>query len=76
VPIREILTAMLRWDGHGFALAHNHPTDDPRASPADIEVTQQLRFAAAEIGLHFLDHIIVTDQTWRRVNVPGGDWPA
>jgi DNA repair protein RadC len=76
VPIREILTTVLRRDGHGFALAHNHPGGDPQPSQADIEVTQQLRFAAAEIGLRFLDHIVVTDHTWRRVNVPGGSWPA
>lgn len=76
VPVREILTTVLRRDGQGFALAHNHPDGDPRPSPADIAVTQQLRFAAAKVGLTFLDHIIVTDHTWRRVNVPGGSWPA
>jgi DNA repair protein RadC len=76
VPVREILTTVLRRDGYGFALAHNHPDDDPRPSLADIEVTQRLRVAAAEIGLKFLDHIVVTDNTWRRVNVRGGSWPA
>jgi DNA repair protein RadC len=76
VPVREILTTVLRRDGQGFALAHNHPCGDPRPSPADIAVTQQLRFVAARIGLNFLDHIVVTDQTWRRVSVPGGSWPA
>jgi DNA repair protein RadC len=76
VPVREILTTVLRRDGYGFALAHNHPDDDPRPSLADIEATQRLRFAAAEIGLTFLDHIVVTEQTWRRVNVPGGSWPS
>jgi DNA repair protein RadC len=72
VPVREILTTVLRRDGHGFALAHNHPDGDPRPSQADVDVTERLRFAATQIGLKFLDHIVVTDNTWRRVNVPGG----
>jgi DNA repair protein RadC len=68
VPIREVIVAVLRRDGQAFALAHNHPTGDPTPSPADIEATALIEFAAAAVGLRFLDHIVVTDTAYRRVD--------
>jgi DNA repair protein RadC len=50
-----------------FALAHNHPTGDPTPSDADIEATLRVEEAAIALGLRFLDHIVFTDHTWRRV---------
>jgi DNA repair protein RadC len=70
VPVRDILVAVLRRDGQIFALAHNHPDGNPHASESDIEATLRVRAAAAELGLLFLDHIVVTETTWGRVPVP------
>jgi DNA repair protein RadC len=67
VPVREVAVAVLRRDGKVFALAHNHPAGDPTPSDADVEATFQVEAAAIALGLHFLDHIVVTDSTWRRV---------
>jgi DNA repair protein RadC len=67
VPVREIIVSVLRRDGQGFALAHNHPNGDPTPSAADIEATARLEEAAGVVGLSFLDHIVLTDSTWSRV---------
>jgi DNA repair protein RadC len=67
LPIREAVVAVLRRDGKAFALAHNHPSGDPTPSPEDIDATVRVRTAANALGLRFLDHVIVTDSSWRRV---------
>lgn len=59
VPVREILNAVLRFDGKAFAVAHNHPSGDPTPSEADIRATADLARAAEVVGLRFLDHVVV-----------------
>lgn len=67
LPIREVLAAVLRRDGAAFAVAHNHPGGDPAPSGADLAATARLRSAAAEVGLRFLDHVILAGTRWRSV---------
>ncbi len=64
VPIREILNAVLRCDARAFALAHNHPCGDPEPSGADIAATRRVADAAAVVGLRFLGHVVVGDDSW------------
>jgi DNA repair protein RadC len=40
-------------------LLHNHPSGDPTPSKADIAVTQEIKKAAAPLGLTLHDHVIV-----------------
>jgi len=67
VPVREVLALVLRHDGVSFAVAHNHPGGDPTPSAADVAATARLQEAAALVGLRFLDHVVVTESTWRSV---------
>lgn len=67
VPVREILSLVLRHDGVAFALAHNHPGGTLDPSPEDAAVTARLRSAARELGLRLLDHVIVAGDTWRSI---------
>ena len=67
VPVREVLSAVLRHDGVAFALAHNHPGGDPNPTDADRAATQRVADAAGHVGLRFLDHVVVTDAAWRSV---------
>jgi DNA repair protein RadC len=64
VPVREVIVAVLRRDAKAFALAHNHPDGDPTPTPADLEASAVMFEAAAAVGLRFLDHVVVTDDTW------------
>jgi DNA repair protein RadC len=70
VPVRDILVAVLRRDGQVFALAHNHPDGDPDPTDTDVEATLRVHAAAGGLGLHFLDHIVISDTSWRRVPIP------
>lgn len=67
-PIREILHAVLRFDGRAFALAHNH-FGSAEPSDADIDVTATVAGAACVVGLRFLGHVIVGAHEWRSVRV-------
>ena len=40
-------------------LLHNHPSGDPTPSKADIAVTQEIKKAAALLGLTLHDHVII-----------------
>lgn len=64
---RDILATVLRHDGAGFALAHNHPSGDPAPSDIDVETTEAVRTAAETLGLRFLDHVIVAENRWRSI---------
>jgi DNA repair protein RadC len=68
-PLREIVVAVLRRDGQGFALAHNHPSGDATPSAEDLAATQEIADAAAVTGLSFLDHVIITETAWQAVPV-------
>lgn len=68
VPVREILNAVLRYDGRAFALAHNHPGGNASPSEADRRATENVKAAARVAGLRFLSHVIVTDTDWRVVS--------
>ena len=42
----------------GIIVAHNHPEGTLDPSPADVEVTRQIKQAGEHIGIALLDHII------------------
>ena len=67
LPVREVLSAVLRHDGVAFALAHNHPSGDPTPTNTDRAATARVADASGHVGLRFLDHVVVTDTTWRSV---------
>jgi DNA repair protein RadC len=64
LPVRDILSMVLRHDGHAFAVAHNHPSGDPTPSDADRSATHRLTVAAETAGLQLLGHLVFTDHDW------------
>ena len=68
VPVREVLSIALRHDAVAIALAHNHPGGSLEPSAEDVAVTGRLRKACAEVGLRFLDHVIVAGDQWCSVS--------
>lgn len=71
VPIREILSAVLRNDGVSFALVHNHPSGELRPSAEDLVSTRSVEEAAERAGIRFLDHMIVSDSRWLSLRQSG-----
>lgn len=58
---RKIIKRVLEMDAYSFAISHNHPSGDSSPSEEDIAVTNKILRISKEIGIKFLDHIIVGD---------------
>lgn len=56
----DVLRPVLCSDASAFCLIHNHPSGDPTPSQSDLEMTSHLKKAAELVGVHLLDHVVVT----------------
>ncbi len=56
---RTVIEHVVRTGATAVMLAHNHPKGFPLPSVADIEITSNISIALSNIGVKFLDHIIV-----------------
>ncbi|HEY1849110.1 MAG TPA: DNA repair protein RadC [Opitutaceae bacterium] len=56
---REVFRCAVRESASAIICAHNHPSGDPSPSAADIQLTRQLREAAAAVDIPLLDHVII-----------------
>ena len=56
---REVFRSAVREAASSVVCAHNHPSGDPSPSAADIQLTRQLREAAAAVDIPLLDHVII-----------------
>lgn len=72
LPVRDVLSMVLATGGTAFGVAHNHPTGHVEPSEPDRRATACLAAGAEAVGLRFLDHVVVTDQEWRRVEPASG----
>jgi DNA repair protein RadC len=57
---REVFKEAIQSSAAQIIIAHNHPSENPEASPEDIALTRHLGEAAKIFGIELLDHIIVT----------------
>lgn len=56
---REVVKRALELGASALILLHNHPSGDPTPSKADIAVTQDIKKAAAPLGVALHDHVII-----------------
>jgi DNA repair protein RadC len=56
---REVFRPAIREAAAAVVCAHNHPSGDPSPSAADLQLTRQLRDAAAAVDIPLLDHVII-----------------
>lgn len=59
-----IFATALTANACNIVLAHNHPSGNLQPSAADIYVTQELVKAGKTLGIHVLDHLIVTPKSY------------
>lgn len=64
VDPRDVLAPAIKLPCRSLILAHNHPSGDPQPSPDDIVTTTKLKKAAELMGISFLDHLIVTEDSY------------
>lgn len=57
---REVFADAIVDRAASIVVAHNHPSGDPKPSPKDITLTQQLAAAGQLLGISLRDHIILT----------------
>ncbi|WP_213809899.1 JAB domain-containing protein [Jeotgalicoccus sp. WY2] len=53
----------LKCSASAVIVAHSHPSGDPTPSNEDIEVTKRLKEVGEIVGVVFLDHIILGDNS-------------
>ncbi|MBP0493659.1 DNA repair protein RadC [Roseomonas sp. SG15] len=56
---REVVKRALELGATALILVHNHPSGDPTPSRADIQMTAEVRQAAATLGILLHDHLII-----------------
>lgn len=57
---REVFRPALEYNAAAVVLAHNHPSGIATPSASDSEITKQIIEAGKIIGIHLLDHVIIT----------------
>ena len=56
---REVVKRALDLGAAAIIMVHNHPSQDPSPSSADIEMTREVQEAVAKLGILLHDHIVV-----------------
>ena len=60
----EIFKTAIISNSSSIILVHNHPTGDPTPSNQDIKETLLFNKSSKILGINFLDHIIIGDNTF------------
>ncbi len=60
VDIKKVMRTALEYDADSILIAHNHPSNNPRPSKQDDELTKKLVDAGKALDIPVIDHIIVT----------------
>ena len=60
---RDVVRRVIALEAVAILLAHNHPSGIAKPSPSDISVTREIASAAGCLGIHLIDHLIITPRT-------------
>lgn len=61
---REVAKRCLAYSASSIILAHNHLSEDPTPSTADVMATNKIKNALLPLGVTLHDHVIITCQAW------------
>jgi len=61
---REVFSKAIEDNAASIIVAHNHPSGNLEPSDADLSITKRLRSASEIIGIEFLDHILITKNSY------------
>lgn len=68
---REVFKEAIQSSAAQIVIAHNHPSENPEASPEDVALTRRLEEAAKIFGIELLDHVIVTKDNFSSLREQG-----
>ncbi len=61
LPLADLLRPAIREAAAKLALVHNHPSNNPEPSAADVEYTRRLANACRNLDLVLVDHVIISE---------------
>ncbi len=61
VEPRMVFNYVVSRQAVAFAVAHNHPSGNPHPSQKDEMLTKRIATVAKELGVRFLDHVIICE---------------
>lgn len=64
LSMRDIFVRVLLCGAKTFIVVHNHPSGDPTPSSLDYRMTRRIYDCAQLLELSFVDHVIVTDNSY------------
>ena len=62
--IRLILKRGIELLASSLIICHNHPSGNLKPSETDLQLTEKIKNAAAQMDIKLLDHLIVTDNSY------------
>ena len=69
VPVRAVVEKVVNASTKKVVLAHNHPGGSMQPSPNDIQLTEQVKLALADIGVMLWEHIIVGKYRYSHITI-------
>ncbi len=57
---REVLKRALALDASALVMVHNHPSNHPKPSKADITMTKEVKEILEKVGMVLHDHLIIS----------------
>ncbi len=57
---REVLKRALALDASALVMVHNHPSNHPKPSKADIAMTREVKAVVEKVGMVLHDHLIIS----------------
>lgn len=61
VSLRKIVESALEHHAHAIVMAHNHPSGSALPSDGDFAATRKIEKYMTELGITFVDHLIIAD---------------
>jgi DNA repair protein RadC len=65
---REVFKEAIKNSANSIILVHNHPSGDCEPSGEDEIITQKIKEAGELMNIKILDHIIIGEDSWKRIN--------
>lgn len=66
---REVFADAITDRAASIIVAHNHPSGNSQPSKADDDLTRTIRSAGEVIGISLLDHIVITKDSYRMIDI-------
>lgn len=67
IDLKDILSEPIKIGAAKIILVHNHPAGSTIPSQPDIQLTQKLYNVASQLGIEFIDHIIIAKNKYESI---------